>query len=387
MLLRRLLRIVLLCGAGAPAVAAPVSASALFVEKSTGLQVFEVARGLKHPWSLAFLPDGTLLVTERTGKLRTIDARGQLSEPVAGVPEVDARGQGGLFDVALDPAFAGNRKLYLSWAARERDGSNGVAVGSATLSADRRALENLAIIFRQQPTATSSGHFGGRLAIAKDGTLFITLGDRQLDSERDKAQQLDKDHGKIVRIRTDGSIPTDNPFLKTPNARPEIWSLGHRNPQGAAIHPQTGQLWASEHGPQGGDEINVVKRGRNYGWPVITWGCEYGSCEKIGGTHRHGMEQPLTYWVPTSTAPSGLAFYTGTRFPGWTGSLLSGSLAGHTLWRLELDDERVVARHALLAGLGERLRDVRQGPDGFLYLLTDSAQGRVLRVEPPAPGK
>ncbi|MFP5440380.1 MAG: PQQ-dependent sugar dehydrogenase [Gammaproteobacteria bacterium] len=354
-----------------------------YTDVAAGLQVIEVAQGLDHPWSLAFLPDGMLLVTERVGRLRTIDARGVLSAPIAGVPAVDARGQGGLFDVHLDPAFASNRRLFLSWAALDGAHANGLAVASATLSRDNRALRDLKIIFRQQPAAISTGHFGGRLVIGSDGNLFVTLGDRQTREERGKAQHLDKHHGKIVRIRVDGSIPADNPFLKTAGARPETWSLGHRNVQGAALHPQTGELWASEHGPQGGDEINVVKRGRNYGWPVITYGCEYGTCRKLGeGTAKTGMEQPLTYWVPKSTAPSGLAFYTGDRYPGWKGNLFSGSLAGRTLWRLELDGERVVARHALLTGMNERLRDVRQGPDGYLYLLTDSERGRVLRVEP-----
>lgn len=346
------------------------------------LQIVTVAQGLEHPWSLAFLPDGSMLISERPGRLRHADIDGKISAPIIGTPPVDARGQGGLFDVLPDPHFASNRQLFFSYAEADQDGRNGLAVARATLSKDYRKLNNIEVIFRQQPKVVSTGHFGGRLVFATDGTLFITLGDRQNNNERGKAQHPDQHHGKIVRIRTDGSVPADNPFLKAPETLPEIWSLGHRNVQGAALHPQTGELWISEHGPQGGDEINVVKRGRNYGWPVITWGCEYGSCAKIGvGNTLAGMEQPVTYWVPVSTAPSGLAFYTGDKFPAWRGNLFSGALAGKTLWRLELDGERVVARHALLKKYGERLRDVRQGPDGYIYLLTDSANGRILRIE------
>ncbi|MFZ5723384.1 MAG: PQQ-dependent sugar dehydrogenase [Pseudomonadota bacterium] len=369
----------------APATAAPMPAAPFFVDRDAGVRVVTVATGLDHPWSLAFLPDGSRLVTEKSGTLRRIGARGAVSAPLSGVPEVDPRGQGGLLEVAVDPDFAANRFIYLSYVEPHTDGGNGIAVARGMLAADNQALTGLRVIFRQQPTVRSTAHFGGRLAFAADGMLFVTLGDRQADRERGKAQHLDKHHGKIVRIARDGSVPAGNPFAGRRDARPEIWSLGHRNVQGAAIHPRTGELWISEHGPQGGDEINVAKKGRNYGWPVITYGCEYGGCRPIGeGTHREGMEQPLTWWVPVSTAPSGLAFYTGDRFPAWRGNLFSGSLAGKTLWRIELDGEHVLARHALLTGLGERLRDVRQGPDGFLYLLTDSPQGRLLRVEPLA---
>lgn len=377
--------------AGPAAAASPVDARPAVgnerrCETHDGLCVVTVARDLESPWGLAFLPDGSLLVTERPGRLRHIrlsaGKTAKPSAPVAGVPAVDARGQGGLLDIALSPTFTRDRLVYLSYVEGNADSGNGTAVARARLTENNAALTDLQVIFRQQPKVRSTAHYGGRLAFAPDGNLFVTLGDRQAASERGKAQQPDKHHGKIVRIKPDGSVPADNPFARTRGALPDIWSLGHRNVQGAAIHPKTGALWISEHGPQGGDEINVAKAGRNYGWPVITYGCEYGSCKRIGeGTQKKGMEQPLLYWVPVSTAPSGLAFYTGDRFPEWRGNLFSGSLAGQTLWRLELDGERVTARHALLTGLRERLRDVRQGPDGYLYLLTDSPQGRVLRIE------
>lgn len=352
------------------------------VQTLDGLRVVTVATGLSFPWGMAFLPDGDMLVTERSGALRQVGRNGIVSPPLGGVPVARTRGQGGLLDIALDPEFAANRLIYLSYAEGGADNTSGLAVARGTLRADRAALDNVQVIFRQHPKVDSDGHFGGRLAFSKDGHLFITLGDRQRDRERGKAQQLDKHHGKIVRVLPDGRIPADNPFVKTAGARPEIWSLGHRNPQGVAVHPETGELWASEHGPQGGDEINIVRRGRNYGWPVVTYGCEYVTCFRVGeGSSKPGMEAPITWWVPKSIAPSGLAFYTGTRHPDWTGQLFSGALAGQALWRLKLDGNRVVERQPLLTRLGERIRDVRQGPDGWLYLLTDSGNGRVLRLE------
>lgn len=346
-----------------------------------GLKVVTVARDLEHPWSLAFLPDASMLVTERPGRLRHITRNGSVSPPLAGLPAIAAGGQGGLLDVVTDPYFAGNRRVYLSYTAA--DGRvNSLAVARGTLSADARRLESVQVIFQQQPKVDSSGHFGGRLVFARDGTLFVTLGDRQRASERDKAQSLAHHHGKVVRIHADGRVPADNPFVTTSGALPEIWSLGHRNPQGAALHPVTGELWISEHGPQGGDEINRVQAGGNYGWPVVSHGCEYVSCRPIGaGPRAPGMTDPVTYWIPTSIAPSGLAFYTGNRYPGWQGNLFSGALAGQALWRLQLDGDRVIGRQALLSGYGERIRDVRQGPDGWLYLLTDSGAGRLLRLE------
>lgn len=348
-----------------------------------GVHVVTVARGLEHPWSLAFLPDGGMLVSERAGRLRRVSASGVVSAPLTGLPAVDARGQGGLLDLALHPDFANNRLVYFSYAEGDNKNGNGLTVARARLDAGATALASVQVIFRQQPKAVSTGHFGGRLVFDRNGLLFITLGDRQKDDEQIKAQHLDKAHGKIVRLRADGSIPADNPFVNRAGARPEIWSLGHRNVQGAALHPDTGELWASEHGPRGGDEINRVQPGRNYGWPVITHGCSYGGCQPIGeGSAKAGMEQPLLWWLPKSTAPSGLAFYTGNRYPGWRGNLFAGSLAGMTLWRLQFSGNTVTGHQALLTDLGERLRDVRQGPDGYLYLLTDSPQGRILRVMP-----
>lgn len=352
--------------------------------KVDGLRVVTVAERLEHPWSLAFLPDGSLLVSERPGRLRRVLPDGRLSEAIAGVPAVVAEGQGGLFDILLAKDFVTSRRLFLSYA--EADARlperNGLAVASARLSSDGRRLEALRVIFRQWPKVASSAHFGGRLVLDRGGNLLVTLGERQHDAERGKAQDLRVDHGKVVRLRPDGGVPANNPFQDVAGARPLIWSLGHRNPQGAALHPRTGELWISEHGPQGGDEINRVLPGRNYGWPVVTQGCEYVSCGRIGeGGHKPGMEEPLTVWLPRSIAPSGLAFYTGDRYPGWQGQLFSGALAGQALWRLRLDGDRIVEREALLSDLGERIRDVRQGPDGWLYLLTDSPYGRVLRLE------
>lgn len=349
------------------------------------IRVLSIAQGLEHPWGLAFLPDGHMLVTERPGRLRAINTEGKISAAISGLPAILVQGQGGLFDVLPDPDFKQNRRIYLSYAEAglgAEAGKNGLAVLRAELSPDLKTLRHPLVIFRQQPKVDSSGHFGGRLVLARDGRLFITLGDRQRSSERGKAQDLSTHHGKIVLINRDGSLPADNPFVQRKNTRPEIWSYGHRNIQGAALHPDTGELWISEHGPQGGDEINIARAGKNYGWPVVTYGCEYGTCFRIGeGKQKNGMEEPLTYWVPRSIAPSGLAFYSGNDFPEWQGDLFSGALAGRALWRLGLQGNRIVSRQALLTGLEERIRDVKMGPDGFLYLLTDSDSGRLLRVE------
>ena len=345
-----------------------------------------VARGLSHPWGLAFLPgfeqDGRMLVTERDGRLRLVNTRGELGPPIAGVPAVDARGQGGLLDVALDPRFSDNRWVYLSYAERSSGNRNSTAVARARLDATglNGQLSELQVIFRQAPKYASTAHFGSRLVFARDGRLFVTLGDRY--SRRDDAQLLGNHHGKVVRVEPDGRVPADNPFVARAGALPEIWSLGHRNLQGAALHPQTGELWTHEHGPQGGDEVNVTLAGRNYGWPVITYGAEYGTGFKIGeGTARPGMEQPPVHWVP-SIAPSGMAFLTSARYPGWQGNLFVGALRGQMLVRLQLDGRRVVAQERLLQDFGERIRDVRQAPDGWLYLLTDSNDGRIVRLEP-----
>ena len=336
-----------------------------------------VASGLEHPWALAFLPDGRMLVTERPGRLRIIAAGGQLSEPVAGVPEVAARSQGGLLDVAVDPAFSENRYVYLSYAEPGEDGTASTAVARGQLGDGR--LENVQVIYRQQPKVRSGGHYGSRIVFRGDGTIFITQGDRQ--NQRPLVQDLSTGIGKIVRINADGTIPPDNPFVGREGTLPAIWSYGHRNLQGATLHPETGQLWTVEHGARGGDDLNHPEAGKNYGWPVITYGVDY-SGAKIGeGTAREGMEQPVYYWDPV-IAPSGLIVYTGNRYPGWTGSLLIGSMRPGALVRLELENGRVTREERYLGELGERIRDVQQGPDGYVYVVTDNASGRVLRVEP-----
>jgi glucose/arabinose dehydrogenase len=335
-----------------------------------------VARGLVNPWGLAFLPDGRMLVTERPGRLRIVNSDGTLSAPVRGVPTVAAAGQGGLLDVAVDPAFASNALVYLSYA-EPGEGGAGTSVARGRLVND--ALEDLQVIYRQRPKVNGGGHFGSRLVFANDGALFITQGDRQ--GFRQRAQDLSAGMGKIVRVRPDGAIPPDNPFVGRDDAQPEIWSYGHRNAQGAALHPETGQLWTVEHGARGGDELNHPEAGRNYGWPVITYGRDYSGFRIGDGTAKEGMEQPVYYWDPV-IAPSGMTFYTGDRYAGWTGSLLIGSLAPGGLVRLDLADGRVVKETRYLGELRERIRAVVQGPDGFVYLLTDNSAGRVLRLVP-----
>ncbi|MHB2167725.1 PQQ-dependent sugar dehydrogenase [Alsobacter sp. R-9] len=340
-------------------------------------KVETVAGGLSNPWGLAFLPDGTMLVTERPGRIRLVKD-GVVSAPLAGVPPVQAQGQGGLLDIAVDPGFASNRLVYWSYAEPREDGS-GTSVARGRLSPDNRSLEDVSVIFRQMPTLRSSMHFGSRLAFDRDGMLYVTLGERF--SAREKAQDLGTHFGKVVRIRPTGGAAPGNPFLDKAGALPEIWSYGHRNPQSAAIHPQTGQLWTIEHGARGGDEINIPQPGRNYGWPVITYGVDY-SGAKIGeGTAKPGMEQPVYVWDP-SIAPSGMAFVTSDAYPGWKGSLLVGALRGQMLVRLELKGDGIAREHRLLTGLNERIRDVRQGPDGFVYLVTDNPDGRILRLKP-----
>jgi glucose/arabinose dehydrogenase len=335
-----------------------------------------VAKGLEHPWALAFLPDGRILVTERPGRLRIVGKDGTLSPPVEGVPAVVARGQGGLLDVAIDPKFEQNRLVYLSYAEPGESGA-GTAVARGRLGEGR--LEDVKVIYRQQPKVEGDGHFGSRLVFAPDGKLFITQGDRQ--AYREQAQNLSSGLGKLIRINPDGSIPGDNPLVAQQGARPEIYSYGHRSMQAAAIDPATGRLWTVEHGARGGDELNHPEAGKNYGWPVITYGVDY-SGAKIGeGTAKPGMEQPVYYWDPV-IAPSGAVFYTGDRYPGWKGSLFVGSLQPGALVRLTLDGDRVIEEERHLAELGDRIRDVQQGPDGYLYVVTDEGDGRVLRVVP-----
>jgi glucose/arabinose dehydrogenase len=336
-----------------------------------------VATGLSSPWGLAFLPDGRALVTEKGGTFRIVSLDGTVSAPIGGAPAVDASGQGGLLDVKLSPDFANDSTIWFAFAEPAGGGAARTAVARAVLRAT--AIESVQVVFRQQPAVTGGLHFGARLAFAPDGTLFVGLGDRGQGSP---AQALDNHIGKVVRIRTDGGAPADNPFVGRAGALPEIWSFGHRNVQGAAIEPATGRLWAVEHGPRGGDEVNVPAPGANHGWPVITYGRDYATGEPLGeGTTRADVAPPLHYWVPTSIAPAGMAFVTSARVPAWTGDLFVGALAGRMLVRLDVQDGRVVGEQRLLTALGERIRDVKQGPDGALYLVTDSTAGRLMRVD------
>ena len=340
-----------------------------------------VAEGLSNPWALAFLPgdpDGRMLVTERVGRMRIVSKDGKVSAAVAGVPVVHAISQGGLLDVVASPDFQRDRTVYFSFAQPVSGGAR-TAVASAQLAAGESKIDNVKIIFAQADVVGGGNHFGSRIAIARDGSLFITTGDRY--SEKDKAQSLETHLGKVIHINADGSIPKDNPFVSNATARQEIWSYGHRNLQGAAIHPVSGKLWTHEHGPRGGDEINVPLAGKNYGWPVIGFGIDYSGLRLHDSTAKTGMEQPIHYWLP-SIAPSGMTFYTADRFPQWKNSLFVGALAGQHLARLTLDGERVVAEERLLVDLKARIRDVRQGPDGYVYVLTDDANGKILRVSP-----
>ena len=342
----------------------------------TKVAVTTVAKGLEHPWSLAFLPDGRMLVTERAGRLRYVTREGALSDPVSGVPAVHAEGQGGLLDVILDPAFAENSTIYLSYAEPAADGTNGTAVARARL--DGGQLADLKVIFRQQPKFKGNHHFGSRLVFARDGNLFVTTGER--NSERDKAQDLGTHLGKVIRITPDGGVPAGNPFVGRDGALPEIWSYGHRNMQGATLHPDTGQFWETEHGPRGGDEINLPQAGKNYGWPVITYGREYSGPAIGEGTAKAGMEQPVHYWVP-SIAPSGMTFHSGHGYPAWKGQLFVGALAATQLVRMVVTPAGEVQKEERIS-IGKRVRDVREGPDGALYLVTDEDAGEILRVVP-----
>jgi len=339
-------------------------------------RVVKVAEGLEQPWSLAFLPDGRMLVTEKAGRLRVV-AKGKLEpEPVAGVPEVTVHGQGGLHDVALHPEFTKNSLVYLAYAAK---GSDGVGTELARGRLVGHRLEGVEVLFKQSPKGRAGQHFGGRIVFDREGYVYLTLGDR---GEMPRAQRPDDHAGSVIRLHDDGRVPKDNPFVGKAGWKPEKFTLGNRNMQGAALHPQTGVLWAHEHGPQGGDEVNVIRAGVNYGWPVITYGVNYGIGTKIGeGTHKSGMQQPVHYWVP-SIAPSGMAFYSGDKFARWKGDLFVGALRDQMLVRLRLDGEKVVKEERLLKGVLGRIRDVRMGPDGFIYLLTDEAHGVLARLEP-----
>jgi glucose/arabinose dehydrogenase len=340
-------------------------------------KVTTVAGGLEHPWGLAFLPDGRMLVTERPGRLRIVTRDGKLSAPLTGVPRVHAAGQGGLLDVAVDPNFAQNRIIWLSFSEPGDGRKAGTAVAKGRLTDG--GLENVQVIYRQQPKVSGNGHFGSRIVFRRDGTVFVSQGDRM--AYREQAQQLGSGLGKVVRVNADGSIPKDNPFVGKAGVRPEIWSYGHRNVQSAALHPDTGALWTVEHGARGGDELNQPQAGKNYGWPVITYGIDY-SGEPIGiGTAKAGMEQPVYYWDPV-IAPSGMIFYTGNAYPGWKGNIFVGSLTPGALVRLVLQNGRVTREERYLAELGERIRDVQQGNDGLIYVITDSPRGRILRLDP-----
>lgn len=348
------------------------------IETEAGkLQVQIMAEGLAHPWGMAFLPGGDLLVTERPGRLRRLAKDGALSEPLKGVPHVFAEGQGGLLDVALDPVFAANKLVYISYA-EPGEGGAGTAVARGRLG--NAGLEDVEVIFRQEPKVDGGNHFGGRLAFAPDGKLFITLGER---FKFTPAQDLASDLGKIVRINPDGSVPQDNPFVGQEGARPEIWSYGHRNVQGAAINPSTGRLWVSELGPMGGDELNIPQAGKNYGWPVVSWGKHYdGRSIPEPPTHPE-FADAVTHWTPV-ISPSGIAFYSGDAIPAWKGNLLIGGLSSQALVRLTLDGETVKGEERI--AVGTRIRDVAQAPDGSVYLLTDENDGQVLRLTLSRPG-
>lgn len=400
-------RTALLCAA--LLAAAPMSGAQVIQTREHAVRLVTVAEGLDHPWGLAFLPDGRMLVTERPGRLRVVGRDGRLDPvAVAGLPRVDAQGQGGLLDVALHPRYRDNGWIYWSYAQRDAQGDNGTEVARGRLAGGPGAwkMESVEVIFRMAPKSNSSFHFGSRLVFddpstrdqapaasaatvagtsaARPGSgaavfLYVTLGDR---GEMARAQKLDDHAGKILRLTDDGRPAAGNPFLGDPKAKPEIFTLGHRNVQGVALNPVTGALWANEHGPQGGDELNAIRAGVNYGWPVITYGVNYVSGTKIGeGTEKPGMAQPVKYWVP-SPALSGMAFYESDRFPKWRGSVLMGALRGQSLVRVRLDGERFVEDEFMLAGSVPRLRDVRVGPDGLVYLLTDLANGAILRLEP-----
>ncbi|MBS3744575.1 MAG: PQQ-dependent sugar dehydrogenase [Wenzhouxiangellaceae bacterium] len=337
-----------------------------------------IVQGLEHPWALDFLPGGAMLVTERPGRLRIVDTDGEISEPLSGVPEVDNRGQGGLLDVVVAPDFESSRTIFLSFSEPHDDGTNNTAVARAQLSEDADALEDVQVVFSQYPSVESTGHFGSRIVFQDEGTIWITMGDRQGHPVRRNAQDPTNLIGTVARVNIDGSIPEDNPFVGHEEYAPELWSWGHRNIQAAEIHPETGELWTVEHGPRGGDELNRAEAGENYGWPTISYGIEYRGGEVYEGkTEQEGMEQPVYYWDPV-IAPSGMTFYTGKSFPAWQGDLFVGGLRSALVSRLVLEDGRVVAEEWL--EIGHRVRDVVQGPDGDIYLVTDESDGRVMRI-------
>lgn len=350
------------------------------ITSTTPYQVDVVARGLVHPWAVEPLPGGDLLVTERPGRMRIISAAGAVGEPITGLPRVDARDQGGLLDVALSPNFATDRTIFWSYS-EPREGGNGTAVARGVLSQDRRSLEQVRVIFRAVPTYNNGMHFGSRLAFGPDGTLYITTGDRSDKPMRMSAQRLDNDLGKVLRINADGSIPRDNPFVNRAGARGEIWSYGHRNTQAMAFDPQN-RLWIAEHGTRGGDELNLIRKGENYGWPLQAYGIEYnGQAIQGSETQRPNMQQPVYYWDPV-IAPSGMVFYTGNAFPEWRGNAFIGGMVVRSIVRVRIENERVTGIEYIANQRNQRVRDVRQGPDGFLYVVTDENNGELWRVRP-----
>ncbi|CAI8967385.1 aldose sugar dehydrogenase YliI [Pseudomonas sp. IT-P44] len=370
------------CASALISTAAPVfaaSVQALKSEQGT-LEVTAIAKGLDHPWALAFLPDRQgMLVTERPGNLRVVSVDGKLSAPLSGVPKVWAKGQGGLLDVVLSPDFKQDRTVYLSYAEGGGEGNKaGTAVGRGQLSQDLTAIRNFKVIFRQEPKLSVGNHFGSRLVFDRDGYLFITLGE---NNDRPTAQDLDKLQGKVVRIYPDGTVPDDNPFVGQAGVRPEIWSYGQRNPQGAALNPWTGVLWENEHGPRGGDEINIIERGKNYGWPLATHGINYSGqpIPEATGKTAEGTVAPRHVWEK-SPGLSGMAFYDADRFKAWQHNVFIGALVSQELIRLQLDGDRVVHEERLMGELNKRIRDVRQGPDGYLYVLTDETDGALYKV-------
>ena len=358
-------------GASAPAQVFHSSAGDLVVQTA--------AKEFDHPWALAFLPDGRMLVTERPGRMRIVGRDGTPSPALAGVPQVFASGQGGLLDVVLDRSFAQNHAIYFCYAEPAEGRARTALARARLIDEGTLRIDAVQVIFRQAGPLSSGNHFGCRIVQTPDDNLFLTTGDHF--TTRDQAQNLGNDLGKIIRIRPDGSVPPDNPFVGKAAAKPEIWSYGHRNPQGLALHPTTGKLWEHEHGPRGGDEVNIIEKGKNYGWPVIGYGIDYNGAKIHESTQKAGMEQPLKYWVP-SIAPSGMTFYIGNVFAPWRGSLFVGALAGQVLVRLEVDGDKAVKEERLLQQLRERIRDVREGPDGALWLATDSSSGRILRLAP-----
>lgn len=368
----------LLCLTATVALAQTAPRSATPGSSASPFNVVTIAKGLVNPWGLAFLPDGRMLVTERPGRMRLVERDGSLSAPLQNVPAVIAKGQGGLLDVAVDPQFASNQFVYWSYAEPGQSADmGGTAVARARLQGN--ALQDVRVIWRQTPKVSGALHWGSRLVFDRGGNLFITVGERY--EHRERAQDLSATLGKVIRIKADGGIPDDNPFVKRNDARPEIWSYGHRNVQAAALHPDTGALWTVEHGARGGDELNQPQPGKNYGWPVITYGINYNGMKIGEGTAKPGMEQPVFYWDPV-IAPSGAVFYTGNVFNDFRGDLFVGSMNPGLLVRLRIRDGKVASETRYLKELNERIRNVRQGPDGYLYLLTDNANGRILKLEP-----